>query len=139
MAEEKFYIFIVDDDPAFRFLTRKLCEKNELVGQIEEFEDIYDALRQVMLYKKSAANLPDVILLDLDFPALNGWEFLEGFVDLHPSLAKRIPVYVISSSLLKSDRDKATEIEVVKGFISKPVTLQQITEIIDSLQVSTSR
>lgn len=139
MAEEKFYVFIVDDDPAFRFLTRKLCEKNELVGQIEEFEDIYDALRHVMLYKKSAANLPDVILLDLDFPALNGWEFLEGFVDLHPSLAKQIPVYVISSSLLKSDRDKATEIEAVKGFLSKPITLQQITEIMDSLKVSTSR
>lgn len=134
MAEENFYVFIVDDDPAFRFLTRRLCEKNEFVGRIEEFEDIYDALRHIMLHKKSAANLPDVILLDLDFPALNGWEFLEGFVDLQPSLVKQIPVYVISSSLLKTDRDKAREVHVVKDFISKPVTLQQISDIMTELR-----
>ncbi|WOK08836.1 response regulator [Imperialibacter roseus] len=133
MAAKKFHVFIVDDDPSFRFITKKLCEKEPSIGRIEDFEDIYDALRQIMLHKKSAENLPDVILLDLNFPTLNGWEFLEGFVDLQVSLAKKIPVFVISSSLLNSDRARAKEIDIVKGFFSKPITLEQVTSIMQSL------
>lgn len=133
MEHKKYIVFLVDDDPAFRFLTRKLCERVAQVKEVIEFEDIYDALRQIMAHKKQANLLPDVILLDLDFPTLNGFEFLEGFVELQPSLAKKTPVFVLSSSLLKADHEKVLEYKIVKDFIPKPVSLDQIQKIIDSI------
>lgn len=124
---------MIDDDASFRFLTRKLCEKIPDISHVEEFGDIYDALRFLMANKRNFDALPDVILLDLDFPTLNGWEFMEGYVDLVASMAKEVPIYMVSSSILKADKEKAQEFEIVKGFISKPLELNQLQKIVASL------
>lgn len=124
---------MIDDDASFRFLTRKLCERIPAITHIEEFEDIYDALRFLMANKRNKEALPDVILLDLDFPALNGWEFMEGYVDLVPTLAREVPVYLVSSSILKADKEKSKEFGIVRGFISKPLELGQLQKIVEGL------
>lgn len=134
MDDKQLRVCMVDDDASFRFLTKKLCEKIPAISHIDEFADIYDALRFLMANKRSKETLPDVILLDLDFPALNGWEFMEGYVDLVTTMAKQVPVYLISSSILKADKEKAKEFDIVKGFISKPLELGQLQRIIESIQ-----
>jgi len=133
MEKKNLTVFLVDDDPSFRFLSKRLCQRVEAIGQIEEFEDVYDALRMIMANKRKPEMLPDIIFLDLDFPTLNGWEFLEGFAELQISLSKKMPVFVVSSSLLKTDRAKADEFPIVKGFIAKPITEAQIRRIVEEL------
>ena len=135
MPKDVLKVCLIDDDPSFRFLTRKLCEKIPGIHELEEYEDIYDALRFFMANKKQQEQLPDVILLDLDFPTLNGWEFLEGFIDLEQTLSKDIRIYLVSSSILKSDHEKAKEYEIIHGFIHKPLEMEELKKIVsDSLK-----
>ncbi len=74
-------------------------------------------------------NLPELILLDINMPVLNGWEFLDEFIALLPKLPVEIPVYMLSSTIDQADFDKAETYSVVKGFYSKPLTRENLVEI----------
>jgi len=132
--QKKIHVYLVDDDHSFRFITKRLCQRIASIGQIDEFDDVYATLRTIMSNKKKTTLLPDLILLDLDFPALNGWEFLEGFGELQTFLPKKIPIYLVSSSILKADQQKAEEFPAVKGFITKPITEHQIRVIVEKME-----
>ncbi|PLB17916.1 MAG: Two-component response regulator [Flavobacteriaceae bacterium FS1-H7996/R] len=77
--------------------------------------------------------LPDVILLDLNMPVMDGWEFLEEFISLKPKLEKKIPIYIVSSSNDPADIMKAKSISEVTDFIIKPVTEAKFVEMIQGL------
>ena len=71
--------FIIDDDNIFVFVLKKLLEKNENFVQFRDFkngEDVIDIL------EKDSAEFPDIILLDINMPVVDGWQFLEKLEEL---------------------------------------------------------
>jgi CheY-like chemotaxis protein len=123
---------LVDDDDIFQFLTQKVIEETNLVKQIQIFSNGLEAMN----YLKSEANnpekLPEIILLDLTMPIMDGWEFLEEYMLLQPRLGKQIIVYVVSSSIAPIDVQKAKSISAVTDYVIKPITKDRFTELIKS-------
>jgi len=74
-------------------------------------------------------NLPDTVLLDLNMPNFNGWDVLNALKTLYPFLAKKIGVYIVTSSISYIDMDKSKGYDFVKQFISKPFTKDLIHNI----------
>ena len=64
---------LVDDDDVFVFLTTRLLEKHKLVDLIKIFDNGYDALVFIMENLGNLEALPDIILLDLNMPIMDGW------------------------------------------------------------------
>jgi CheY-like chemotaxis protein len=124
---------IVDDDKIYTFLVKKTIEQTDLVETIKVFENGLDAID---FLKNNAANrdtLPEIILLDLSMPVMDGWEFLEEYILLSPKLDRKITIYIISSSISPFDIAKAKSISFVTDFIIKPVSKEKFIEIFKKL------
>ncbi|MBP9187573.1 MAG: hypothetical protein KBE91_10550 [Bacteroidia bacterium] len=64
---------------------------------------------------------------------MNGWQFLEEFALLNPTIGKKITIYTCSSSILPDDIIKANSINEVTDFIIKPISMQKLVELLKSL------
>lgn len=126
-------ITIVDDDTIFVFLTKKTIEQSKLVELKSVFTNGLDALNFLKDNKCNIDLLPEIILLDLNMPIMNGWQFLHEFTKLHPNMGKKIAIYICSSSSFQDDIKRAKEISEVSDYIIKPITTDKLTDMIKKL------
>lgn len=126
-------LYIIDDDDTYQFIIQKVVEETQLVDQIKLFSNGKVALT----FLESAINenkiLPDVILLDISMPVMDGWEFLENFILLNPKVGKKITIYLVSSSVNPRDVEKARNIAEVTDYVVKPITKEKLIELISGI------
>lgn len=116
---------IIDDDTVYVSLVKKLIKVKKLSNNILVFKNGKDAIE----FFKNANSLPDLILLDLNMPIMNGWEFLDEFRPIRKRSKKSLNLYVVSSSIDPTDSEKAKSIECVRDYISKPISIQSFEQI----------
>jgi CheY-like chemotaxis protein len=114
-------IFLVDDDPINNLINKRLLKKTGICNRIEEFLGGEEALEKI---SDESSSSPILIFLDINMPVLNGWEFLNKYLDMFPE--RKDKILILSSSIDFQDRQKAEEYEIVSGFIEKPLTLDKI-------------
>ncbi len=124
--EKKYNFLLIDDDTIFNFLTRKTLQRANVSDSVVDFTDARAALDY--LKEKDIHKSTDIILLDINMPFMNGFEFLDIFSTLNFS---GISVFMLTSSLDDRDRVKALKYNCVKGFFSKPITVDMIMNICD--------
>jgi two-component system, chemotaxis family, chemotaxis protein CheY len=123
-------VALVDDDTIFQFTATRLIQSAKLAGQIISFENGGDAINYL---KENAANidkLPDHLFLDINMPFIDGWMFLEDFVQLKSKLVKDIRIYMVSSSIDQRDMNRAKEYSEVKEFVVKPVSMETFSRLL---------
>lgn len=113
-------IHLIDDDPLNNMINRKLIMKFLPEALITEDIDARIALERI----KNELT-PDLILLDLNMPGMNGWEFLDNF----QKIGKNITVYILTSSIDSADYRKAQKYKLVKKYIEKPLNPDIITNL----------
>lgn len=121
---------LVDDDDIFVFLTTKIIEQTNLVDLIKGFGNGLDAINFLKENKNNVDALPDIILLDLNMPIMNGWQFLEEYNKLNPTIGKKITIYICSSSISPDDITRAKTISEVSDYIIKPITKDKLIDLI---------
>ena len=123
-------VMIIDDDEINNFVAQKLIDKTNLPVQIQFCKNGRNALDHLIQYcNQNTHLLPDCIFVDLTMPIMNGWAFLEEF-DLLPFQAlNNCKLYVVTSSILKSDEKHARQYKQVDGFVQKPVSVDKLGEI----------
>ena len=114
-------IFLVDDDPINNLINKRLLGKVGISDKIIEFLEGEEALTQIEILPSEHQVL---IFLDINMPVLNGWEFLEKYLETFPNRQDKI--VILSSSIDFQDRQKAREYQLVSGFLEKPLTLDKI-------------
>lgn len=124
---------IVDDNDIFVFLTTKIIEQTNLVDLIKVFGNGLDAINFLKENKNNVDALPDIILLDLNMPIMNGWQFLEKYNKLNPTIGKKITIYICSSSISPDDITRAKTISEVSDYIIKPITKDKLIDLIKKL------
>ena len=124
---------LVDDDDIFVFLTTKIIEQTNLVDLIKVFGNGLDAINFLKENKNNVDALPDIILLDLSMPIMNGWQFLEEYNKLNPTIGKKITIYICSSSISPDDITRAKTISEVSDYIIKPITEDKLIDLIKKL------
>ena len=122
-------IFIIDDDPISIFLTEMSLEKEGGQARLKSFQSAQQALE--VLEFQSTEVLPDIILLDLNMPEINGWQFLEAFRLLPAAKYQgKCAIHILTSSLDIVDIRKAHASELIKGIIHKPISSEDISVIL---------
>ena len=123
-------LWIIDDDPMASFYIKRLAELGELANIITIYDKARGAIDYLLYHKDSVEQLPDVILLDIYMPEMDGWAFLEVFEETQDQLAKEIDIFIISSSDHLKDINKARSIPFVKAYLQKPVTLEVLKTLV---------
>lgn len=123
-------VLVVDDDPVFKLIARKLFERS---GDLFNVSFAENGLEAIELLKKTiqegAEQMPDIILLDIEMPVLNGWGFMEEYINLPKEYTRNIDVYTVSSSIAQEDKNKTATYAQIKAYITKPLTMEVINEI----------
>ncbi|SFT86260.1 Response regulator receiver domain-containing protein [Algoriphagus locisalis] len=114
-------IFLVDDDPINNLINKRLLGKVGISENVMEFLEAEEALLKLNDFDPEVSLL---IFLDINMPVLNGWEFLNKYMETHSNRSDKI--VILSSSIDYQDRSKAKGYEIVSGFLEKPLTLDKI-------------
>lgn len=125
-------ILLVDDDEINNFISIKLIKKALVNSDITACLNGKFAIDQLVKIRDTdPEELPDYILLDINMPIMNGWEFLEEYKRLRLDQAGKTRIYIISSSVFSNDINKAKSYSLVKDFVSKPLNIEKIRELFD--------
>jgi two-component system, chemotaxis family, chemotaxis protein CheY len=129
-------VLVIDDDPIFQYIAEKIFKKTNLFEETACFLDANSALEYLVQNKDNPAVLPDIILLDIYMPALNGWEFINRYEQISDSLGKRIPIYILTSSVDPKEIARSKSHPSVKKFTSKPMTFEFIHDLYNDCQIA---
>src|SRR5579872_6017616 len=127
-------VVLIDDNPIDHYIMRTMLYKNEACEQATYTFDGNMIIEYMEENKGEPKKLPDVIFLDLTMPDFSGWEFLEKFDKLQNSLNKHVDLYVMTSSVRESDKERSTKYSCVNSFISKPLSKQALNNICQHAQ-----
>ena len=120
-------VFIIDDEEVSLFLTERMLVNSGVTADIHLFISPEEALNSIK--GNSEKDVPDVILLDLNMPVMNGWEFLDALAVLSEGFKEKCRIYIFTSSLNFSDTEKAQSHPMVSCLIHKPISKEDIRVI----------
>lgn len=129
----KINLLVIDDDDINVFIIKKIVEKTAFDVTMVAKENGQVALDYLATLGENPSSLPDLILVDINMPVLNGWEFIEAYEALSNNLLSS-DIYMLSSSVYENDIERAKTYKSVKGFISKPLSIERLTELLKSVE-----
>jgi CheY-like chemotaxis protein len=128
---QQIHILLVDDNEGDILLTREALEEARIISKISI---AYDGIQAIDLLKKSAlvaGAMPDLILLDINLPKMNGTEVL-SIIKNDPDL-RRIPVIMLTTS--SSEKDiLASYDNYANCYITKPVDLDRFMDVVRTIE-----
>ncbi len=125
-------VLLVDDDPLFHFINTKMLQF-EGVTRIYTAPNGKEALEFIESAEKES--MPDIILVDLQMPILNGFGFIEAFRNLNIPHKEQIRIVILTSSFSPRDKLRAQELGVT-DYLIKPLSETSIRPVLESLPAS---
>ena len=125
---------IIDDDPIFIFGLKKVMTSVDFAKEVIVFNNGEDALEALLKIKDDKDSLPEVILLDLNMPIMDGWQFLDEFTKV--KVERQIIIYIVSSSIDPLDYKKAQKYNHIKNYIIKPIQMEDLKTILKSFKLN---
>jgi CheY-like chemotaxis protein len=125
---------VIDDDEIYTFSVKRIINNSQIANKTLFFPNGQLALNFFKEYIHQTDSLPDLILLDINMPVLDGWQFMDEFVKLRPLIPKRVIIYIVSSSIDEADLKKAQSYQQISDFIVKPVNEAMLRQIVEVLE-----
>lgn len=124
-------ICVIDDDDIYKYAVKRAVKVNKLTNKIITFSNGEEALDFLEDNLNEKDNIPDIIFLDINMPIMDGFEFIEEYIKLKPSVGKKITIYMVSSSIDEADIKKAKSISEVSDYLLKPIKPKELSELIN--------
>lgn len=126
-------VLCVDDDAISLTISQLLLKRTGFASEIINKIDGSDALEYFSdLFANDPnpiENAPELILLDINMPIMNGWEFLQEFVPLYGNKLAKTKIVILSSTIDPQDFANAKNFPIVIQFISKPLSIENLEEL----------
>lgn len=127
-------VLCVDDDPITLMLSKMVLNKASFCNELVTAKNGEEAILyfENLLITNNNDNYPKLIFLDLNMPIMNGWEFLDAFIEkeLHHTF-KEIKVIILSSTVDPNDIEKSKKYPIVIKFLPKPINKEMLESLKD--------
>ena len=120
-------ILVVDDDKICNFLTVNALKKAGVKGNIDVVMNGLEAINKL----KESSTFPDLILLDINMPVMDGMDFLKNYIS--EGFEGRTKIAMYTSSIREADKNQALQYSDVFEFINKPISHQKLVNIVKEI------
>lgn len=124
---------IVDDNETDRFVHRKLLELYKISENIMDFDGAMPALDYLRENINDLEKLPEIILLDIMMPIVDGFGFLAHYEGIHEEIAYKPTIFMLSSTDDDDDIRKVRNNNYVKKLLRKPFSPESFKKAISKL------
>jgi len=113
---------IIEDNLIDQLVITQLLKKVLEIDQIVIANNGKEGIEWLTTQKK---NQSLIILLDIQMPIMNGFEFLDAFEKLNKEIRNEIQIYVLSSTLDPDELEHISKNDNVTGFLNKPFPIEE--------------
>ena len=124
-------VLVIDDDEINNFTIEAMLERTDFVNAYEIQDSGWGALSYLKTADEQKA-FPNLIFVDINMPEMDGYEFLERYEHSFWSQHKDTRVYMLSSSISESDKEKALSYTCISEYITKPLSRDKLTALMRS-------
>ncbi|NNE77268.1 MAG: response regulator [Pricia sp.] len=121
-------VWVIDDDLVSLFATRYSIEQGKVSCKVVDFDCGETALQVFTDSIENHGKLPDIILLDLIMPNMDGWEFLNKIKAVEGQ-SKKTAIFILSAFTNSKDLERAKDHDTVQGYFEKPISKHNIEKI----------
>jgi CheY-like chemotaxis protein len=130
-------LLIIDNDKQLNKINEKILHMSGMVKELHITCNGREALEYLVSRVQKDYPLPDIIVLDIEMPVLNGFEFIDEFNQLDFPGKSNIELVIFTSSSNPRDKQKAS-LKGIKHYLSKPYLLRGLSDIIFRLDIEQS-
>lgn len=126
-------ILLVDDDEITNFLSSEVLQFHFQNAEISVVMNGEEAMQHLFGQLKLNAPLPDVMLVDINMPYMDGWEFIEILEDSNKEEFSGIAIFMYTSSVYFEDINRGKNNSLLKNILTKPLDENSINEIREAI------
>ncbi len=127
------HLIAIDDSEFDQMSNARLVQRTELVDEYRYFLDAREALHYLRTDERPKI---DAILLDINMPVMNGFEFLDEAIHEFGESFANIVVLMLTTSLSQRDKERALQYKVVRKFCNKPLSQALLEELAGHLRAA---
>ncbi len=126
-------MLFIDDDKATNFFNERVANNYGFFKKIITVQSGIEGLDYLMSCHSNNNPKPDLIFLDINMPAMNGWEFLDRFNALSEEYIRGIKIVILTTSSEPSDIDKFNKNNSLLDYVNKPINLDVLTNVMQKI------
>ncbi len=125
---KKISVMIIDDNRIDLFIHHEFIKQMNIAHTVQEFAFASKAIK--FLEENEASKWPQLILLDIHMPIMNGFDFLEKYATMFGKLRENCKIIIVSSSLDVGDKSKIKECPQVLELMEKPLNATKLLSLL---------
>jgi len=122
-------VMVIDDCELQRYVTETIIRKCLPPAQVIAFNSPVGALVHLHAIENNYHDFPMVILLDLVMPLMNGFDFLDKYLEFPMHLREHCEIIVLSGSKEEEEHERLVDYPFIYQFLSKPISTQKLMGI----------
>jgi len=130
-------ITLIDDNKIDLFVNQKIIEKYDCGLKTRMFTSAVSAINYLKILdlniNSDSLTKPDLIFLDINMPQMDGFQFFNELRKFDMNEIKHMHIFMLSSSLSLEDINKAKNESLCTGYITKPLTVEKLKDIIETV------
>ncbi len=123
-------ICIIDDEIIVHFIINTIISKFDNKITVLAYNNGEEAIISFKKMLPAEEHIPDIVLLDINMPVMDGWQFLDEFIKIKSQINKKIAIYILSSSSAPEDINKSKSYSAISGYLSKPLESDTLRNLI---------
>ena len=123
-------VLLVDDNEAVNYLHSRFIKASGITDAIVALESAEQALNYLCT-DKQAHTFPELMFLDINMPAMDGWNFIEQYKEKLGESTSKPKIFMLTTSINPNDRLRAQAYKEIDGFHTKPMTGEMLQSIMD--------
>lgn len=132
-------ILLIDDDEITYYLSNSLLEGMGIAEEIDYVNNGKEGINYIRkncrLESLAEKNCPDLILLDINMPVMNGFEFLKELKTFDKDKFNKIHIVLLTSSVSPKDIEQAAKFaNTLSGYITKPLTEDSVKKVLQEIE-----
>ncbi len=120
----------IDDDKATNYINQFLAKRSNYFENVVVVTSAEEGLEYLKKAENGITITPDIIFLDINMPAMNGWDFLNTLKSCNCNIVNDLKIYMLTSSSREKDIREAKKHPTVNGFLTKPLTSDALKNLV---------